>query len=195
MSVAKIMIAIPNMGMLATRLVEKFDRWTSIYGAVIWMPIYQQPVAYARNICVDRFMKSQMTHLWFVDSDTIPPPDALGSLLAADKDAVTGVVHSMSFDYASGNEWGRRFPVVMRHGRPVTDGRGVERVDSCGSACILLTRRVFEAIPGPPWYEQGSWGEAARGEDFQFCARMAEAGVELYAHFGVTCAHLKQAPL
>jgi hypothetical protein len=69
-------------------------------------------------------------------------------------------------------------------------GDGVQRVDRCGSSCILIERWVFEKVEFP-WYEDRAWGES-RGQDFVFCEKLEEAEIPLFAHFGVVCSHRKE---
>ncbi|MHC5111588.1 MAG: hypothetical protein ACYTHJ_17115 [Planctomycetota bacterium] len=60
-------------------------------GAEFWS-IQAQPTDFARNQCVERFLKTGHSHLFFIDSDVVPPDDSLSLLLAADRPIVCGIV-------------------------------------------------------------------------------------------------------
>jgi hypothetical protein len=121
-----------------------------------------------------------------VDSGTIPPPHALQALLAADVPVISGVVPVRKMD-ADGEI--KRIPMTLKYnehgGLMPYLGEGVERIDVCGAACLLIRMDVIEAINGPPWFTHAA-GDEAR-EDFRFCEALAKGGMPLYAHFDVVC--------
>ena len=78
------------MGWLHVGLLENLIGWLRDYDTILYVPSGLRPIPYARNHCVKAFLASDCSHLWFVDADTLPPPDALDNLLSADVDAISG---------------------------------------------------------------------------------------------------------
>jgi len=58
--------------------------------------------------------------------------------------------------------------------------------DGVGGGCLLIHRRVFEAI-GDPWFVCAK--DLHMGEDFDFCRKAQEKGFKIYADPGVLCGH------
>jgi len=184
-----IFVAVPNMGWLRTGLFPPLVHWMKTYGAQIYTPECLQPQAYARNYCVERLMETNHTHILFVDADVKPELDAMKLLLDADKQFITGVyrMQKQDVDGSMHHLW-----MVARDSpegpRPL-DGEGIESIDYCGFGLVLIEREVFETVKYP-WFEDRST-EGMRG-DFLFCKKVREAGLEMYAHFGVRGTHRKE---
>lgn len=187
----KVFIAIPNLNWICTSLAMQFVPWTRDYGAYLFLPTGLRPPAYARNFCVKKLQKMppEYTHIWFVDDDTTPKrPDALKLLLDADKDVISGVYRVMKMDTD-----GVKKPVNMVAVDAPDDeyypvgGTGIGKITASGAGCLLIKREVFDKVPFP-WFEDLPWGKT-RGQDFVFCKKLAEAGIEMFAHFDVVCSH------
>lgn len=190
---SKVFLAIPNTGWIHAELVSRIIFWLRNYKVYLYAPTGLRPIPYARNHCVEEFQKSDCSHLWFVDSDTVPPQHALEALLSAQVAAVSGVVHQMRRD-TEGDGLVKRVGMVMRRNEAghlkAAGGEGVELIDACGSGCIMFDRGVFEEIQFP-WYEERIEGNV-RGSDLILCEKLADAGIKLHAHFGVVCVHRKE---
>ncbi len=188
-----IFLAVPNLGWIHTDLMQTILVWLKS-GVTFYAPKGLQPVGYARNNCVEAFLKSEATHLLFVDADTIPHPEALLLLLKADKPIISGIVPAMKRDTD-----GSMKPVGMVARKLLNEkylpvqGKGIELIDVCGMACVLIKREVFDKIPCP-WFESADWGNN-RGEDFSFCNKLSDNNIELWAHFNVQCQHVKEITL
>jgi hypothetical protein len=63
---------------------------------------------------------------------------------------------------------------------------GLQQIDACGAACLLIRTDVLRAIP-PPWFD---WPDSSRGEDIAFCERARAAGFPIVLDFDVRCTHL-----
>lgn len=201
---ARVMIAVPNLGKIDTRLMMRLIRWASIKG--VWSnieivaPIGHIPHDSARNYCLDLFLQSDCTHIFFIDSDVVPPLDALEKLLLAEKPVITGIYPSTWYDNEK-KEMSRRnnvFSELKENGELVeAKGKGVVCVHSAGAGCLLIQRDVIEQdIDSPVFkFEYNSVGMMIVGEDVYFCNKMREAGVYLYAHFDVQCNHVKETVL
>ena len=140
-------------------------------------------IARGRNVAAARMTGD---YLLFVDSDVVPPPDALYRLVAADVDIASGVVPE-------------RFPAfepcLQKTFEPPTrwtladlPKTGLLRVPAAGTGCLLIRRRVLETVP-TPWFRCGQLVPDLLMEDTDFCLRAGEAGFATYAVCDVRCGH------
>lgn len=170
-------------------------------------------VDWARNALVEEFLTKYPDCEWmfWLDSDVLPPPDAIAKLMAMNLPIVSGLyrARNVAFSEDSGG-----WPIVAGNFvRENHDGRDELRVkqigeftpgevvpvDATGMGCLLVHRRVFEAIT-PPWffysiryehvkdtdaYERTDWV----GEDWYFFEKVKKAGFPVYLHTGVACGH------
>lgn len=148
--------------------------------------------------------------LFFMDSDQTFPPEALNRLMSWDLPIVSGVYfkspgqpipHIYRYVYQDGahqyiskvkevgdfliryqDELSKAFPatILPAHREDLIECDGV------GGGCLLVHRRVFEAIKDP-WFECAKGTQA--GEDFDFCRKVQTAGFKIYADPGVLCGH------
>jgi len=197
----RVMIAVPNLGEIDTRLVMKLLRWQAMpenwAQVTIIAPIGHIPHDSARNYCVSQFLDTDDTHLLFLDDDVVPPVDALGKLLEADKDVISGLYPSEWYDNDEGALKKRNnvFSEIRKDGELIeAKGRGVGKIMSCGGGCLLIKRHVVEEKVKAPWFQFhfNERGLMDVGEDVDFGKKLAKAGVELYAHFDVQCQHVKK---
>lgn len=71
-------------------------------------------------------------------------------------------------------------------------GNPLIECDAVGTGCIMINRRVLEAME-PPWFEYRSGG---RSEDIDFCYRAKEElGVPIVADTSTICGHYHLVPL
>jgi hypothetical protein len=152
------------------------------------------PIAHARNKIVEGFLSTDATHLWMVDADTIPPPDALEKLLKVGKPVVTGITpilkdnHTVSniFSDLSGN------PLSMDEiGIHAKKGENLI-VKGCGASCLLIERSVIEKLSVPYFAEL--WDEDGRylTEDIYFSNTLGEAKIDITCIPTIRCGHAKQ---
>ena len=200
----RVMIAIPNLGHIDTRLMMRLIRWISMpqnWAQVsIVAPIGHIPHDSARNYCLDQFLNTDDTHIFFIDSDVVPPPDALQKLIDADKDVITGLYPSVWYDQKK-QEMGKRnnvFSKVRDDGELVeAKGKGVGEIHSAGGGCILIKRHVIEQVMDAPIFkfEYNNVGMMVKGEDVYFFEKVRASGIIPYAHFDVQCNHVKETVL
>lgn len=134
-------------------------------------------------------------HFFFLDSDTVPPPDAVERLLALQVPVACGVtpirrVRATFWNVRAGGEdswWPRDVPLPDR---PF-------RVRHVGGTTVLVERRVIEAI-GYPWFkreyhEHGPVGGefVKRSGDVFFSDRCRECGFDIVCDPAVRCHHYK----
>lgn len=207
---AKILIGLPTMGHVNTMLMTAILSWVAEaaqggkYDLMTYHTIGVSPVDEARNHIVEEFLKTDCSHLLFIDSDTIPPRNAISKLLAANKEvvsALTPIVEHDEFRKNDSNGFYRKMNVVGVNDKHVNEFIGLVPCKGAGSSCILIKREVFEKLP-PPWYrfkyedDNGKKELGGRpviiGEDIYFTARLqGELGIIPYVDTSVICQHFK----
>jgi hypothetical protein len=206
-----VLFAIPNDGWLHSLLVPKlYYFFDDVRERHLMLPTNLSPVDNARNTIVAEFLKpenSHLTHLWFIDNDTIPPAHALQALLKADAPVVVGVTPTQKYDHLGRV---RKVPMVFVEDVPnredateadygivpTYNNHGVHQIDLSGASCMLIRRDVLEQME-PPWFknEFDEQGFRTRGEDLYFCKKLQNMGIPLYANFDVQCTHVKEVML
>lgn len=155
------------------------------------------PVAHARNMMVEGFLKSDATHLWMIDADTIPPPDALEKMLKAGKPVVTGITPILKNNRTTSNVYldisgeSASLEEMEKHAEK---GEWVD-VLGCGASCLLIERRVIEKLSKPYFAEL--WAEDGQHvtEDIFFGNTVIDAGFKITCIPSVRCGHVKQVVL
>jgi len=139
-----------------------------------------------------------VTHLYFVDSDVVPPLNTLQKLLSFDLPIVAGIYpmnvngeRAWSFktdDKADSKVYGG----WRKKGPPLPDG--LMRVTAIGGSTLLVKREVFERIKRP-WFkivykaidEEGHAYD--EGEDEYFSRIVREAGYKILVDPTIVCKH------
>jgi hypothetical protein len=129
----------------------------------------------SRHQLVVQALKDECTHLLFLDADMVFPPDTLVRLLTPGKEVIAA------------NATTRSFPVkTVAHDldwKEVSSLKkdGLQKIQHVGCAVMLIDLSIMEKLQPPlfmmEWIpELGDYC----GEDIYFCARLQEAGVELW---------------
>ena len=144
-------------------------------------------IAAKRTIAVKSLLGASSSYRWilFLDSDMTPPPETIPRLLATGHDIVSAVCVKRKPPY---------HPCVGTYdadgtSRPLSDFGGpqaVQEVDWAGTACLLVRRRVLEAL-SPPWFEADVDGT---GSDTDFCAKARAGGFKIYCDTRVWVGHV-----
>ncbi len=125
------------------------------------------------------------THLLFLDSDIIFPDDALDQLLFWDKPVVGASYPTKTMPpMPTTRRWKNdRWEFVFTNKK----SDGIEKVDRLPTGCLLIEMGVFEELR-QPWFEFPWCGEEDnyQGEDWTFCERVEEAGIEMYLDHNLT---------
>lgn len=146
----------------------------------------------ARNLVHDQFLeRSKCEFLWMLDSDVLPPPGIVNTLLE----------HMKRKDVRIVGGWYRikqepYLPVVYEDDgideRGIAQyrqydnnevGKGLVEVDAAGAGCWMLHRSVAEALGKSPFHMKEG------GEDLMFCRRVRDAGFKLWIDWDLACAH------
>lgn len=167
------------------------------YSLVAYPTMSVQPVDNARNHIVEEFLKSDCTHLFFVDSDTIPPANALKKLLLQDKEIISGLTPIIEHDENKKNDsngFYRKMNVVGENEKFVQEFIGTIPVKGAGGSCILIKREVFEKMEAP-WYRFQYQDDNGKpiiiGEDILFTVKAQQLGYKIWADTSLICKHEK----
>lgn len=139
----------------------------------------------------------EVTHFFFLDSDTVPPMDALPRLMLMDRPVAVGItpiVVGGTHCWNVGTD-----PIWMPREEPLPEEPFT--VDHVGGTTLLIRREVMEAV-GFPWF-RAEWQRVSaekvelckEGEDVFFSRRIRECGYEIWVNPEVQCHHYKTVDL
>mgnify|MGYP001611991849 CR=1 FL=1 len=164
-----------------------------------FLPISGLPFDHGRNLSAMAMLDLRAQWLFSLDSDVVPPHDAILRLLKHNQPFISGLYARRSPPVG--------VPVMQRNGMWVTNYRpgSVIEVDVVGSGCMLVHRSVYERLPpqrpeaGKHWYDwrvdmkdnphykKGS----PMSEDFTFCESVRrDLGIKILVDTSVVCRHL-----
>lgn len=199
----KVLIGLPTMGSVHVMLMVLINSWVAeaamegVYDLSVYPTMGVSPVDNARNHIVEEFLKTDCTHLLFIDSDTIPPKNALKKLLAAKKDIVSALTPIIEHDENRVNDskgFYRKYNVVGFNDKHVNEHIGLVPCKGAGSSCILIAREVFEKLERP-WYrfqyQDDNGVPVIVGEDILFTAKALAAQIVPYVDTSIICGHSK----
>lgn len=208
---ANLLVAVPVMGGIHPILVSRLIRWGRLLPEErvhFYFAYKVAPVDRARNQIVDVFLKTKLpdgrkfTHLLMIDSDTVPPEDAIVRLFAHDKAITTSLTPIVTYDE---NNEAQTYDNAFIARETDTDGKvlkthvakrhsGLKEVFRCGASCILIGRKVFEELDTPCFRfvpnEENT--KHVRSEDIDFCDRARALGYQIFADTDVVCQHSKE---
>lgn len=146
-----------------------------------------------RNRLVRDFLETDNEYLLMIDDDNPPMKNPL-DLLIHKKDIFALPTPVFKQD-AGGMCWmvGKNFGTVEDpdYRAYKASGTGLVEVDFVGSGCLLVHRRVFEAIKAPFMRQWDENGVAQRGQDIMFSQRATQAGFKMWVHWDYVCNHHK----
>lgn len=193
----KILVCVPSLGDISTATVNVLVAWAVAYDQTsigFFFPTDVAPVDRVRNYCVNHFLTNDYTHLFFVDSDTTPPVDALTKLLEANRDIISGITPVIKDRVRL--QWVRGTNVFTKSGPVVPNGK-VQEIERCGASCLLIKRRVFQKIKEPPFkfvYDD-KHQSLKMGEDYYFCQLAQHHGFKIFCDTSIECGHTKKVPI
>ena len=181
----KVMVAMPTRGWPWVRSIIYAQQLAHKLGTGLAIQV-GQPVTLMRNRLVRGFLKSDCTHLFFIDDDVVPPEDALARLLAVNRPVATGL-----YPISVQNRFVACIKGLHDNDFVETWRRDVFPIKHCGLGCALVQRETFERI-GFPWF---SWPEEEDGtnvgEDVWFCHRVRKVGLQIFCDGSLICGHVK----
>lgn len=159
------------------------------------------PFDMGRNSACQQALQNNFSWLFFLDSDVIPPHDAILRLMRHNKPIISGVYHRRSPPVG--------IPVMQKPaGQWIVNypPNKVIEVDVVGAGCLLIRRDLLEAVAkqpqraGKPWFD---WRvdmmghlpkEECMSEDFTFCRHVKrQLGIPILVDTSVQCSHIGNA--
>lgn len=195
----KVLIGLPTMGNIHILLSITIMSWIteahsdSRVNLSVYPTMSVVPVDRARVQIVDEFMKSDCTHLLFIDSDTIPPQTALYDLLKHDKPVVSALTPIIEHNDHT-KQWYKKWNCVNGKDEHVKPNQGLVPIKGAGSSCILIRRDVFEKIEKPYYsflYKDDNGKDVEVSEDIHFIIKCLQKGIECFADTDIICKHSK----
>ena len=129
---------------------------------------------WGRQLAVDK----GATHLFYVDSDTVPPLDALPRLLAHGVDVISGLYHGRIHlpNEITTVAWKQSDPT-----KQFLNVKGLVEVDGAGLGCTLLSRKAFSSFNFFEW--------ADPSDDHPMYDMLRAKGFATYLDTTVVCRH------
>ena len=182
---SKVFVAVPNLGKLRTGLVnwllicqENFVTKEIPINGIIYTPI-NRPVEVNRNCIVEEFLKTDCTHLLFVDSDISPSKNLIPRFLKYDKDVIGGYVpiwhpklrKPTFFSFVKNGDY-----------TFVDKSLGFQECDFVGTGIMMIKREVIENLPKPLFKQvfDKSISIVLKGEDQYFCELAKKYGFKVW---------------
>lgn len=155
-----------------------------------------------RNIIAERFLESNGTHLFMVDTDVVFPKGILRHLIKMDKDIAGGLYFLGSFDGAPVKpaifKFSEREDGTMLIGPYYDYPQGIVKVAGMGTGCMLIKREVLEVMKEArgedhplPWFAFGVHNNIPIGEDVGFCLTAGKIGFESWVDTTWELPHVK----
>lgn len=153
------------------------------------------PYDHARNVGAMKAIELGASHIFYLDSDVIPPRDAVLRLLAHNQPIISGMYCRRSPPASvpvmlRGNQWITQFP----------QGKVIE-VDLVGAGCLLIQTDVLAKLPpqrdGSHWFDWrvdcphlAAQGLPPLSEDFTFCHHARQKGYKILVDTAIKCRHV-----
>jgi len=188
----KVLIAIPT-GEYGRRadFYDYFNALEKPEGTLCTFSHGQSP-AKSRNIMIRIALENDASHILFIDDDMSFPISGLKTLLAHDKDIVSGLYLLRNYPH---------FPVMFDEWYPdgrckysflSKDKKGLQKVVNIGLGFCLIKTDVFRKLEDP-WITLGAYEKDNWCDDIHFFNKAREAGFELYTDLDVRCGHMLSA--
>jgi len=136
---------------------------------------FGHPLDHVRNSIVNYFLsQTKATHLFFLDSDVLPPPDVIHRLLKRGAPIISGLYYErrqehrpIIIDTPKSRDGRLLFCFRYRHRPPKNK---LVACDVVPAGCLLIERSVFHKLPQPWFHIDKKYGEDVY---FSLCARRA----------------------
>lgn len=186
---SKVLVAIPSKtAQIHANLVQNLIPQLKDHPFLIVKGV--SPIAHARNIIVEQFLKTDATHLWMIDDDTVPPTDALEKMLALDLPIVTGVTPMLQGTRVSSNIYRDTSGTPMGM-EDIAKEKKPFSIQGSGASCILIKREMFEKLTVPYYTERWASDGQFITEDIAFGNDALEAGYQITCIPTVVCKHAR----
>lgn len=194
----RILVSVPAFdGHIEMETVKAVCGMCKSYGADFY-PVHGYDIASARNAMAKRALEAGYDYLMMIDSDTVPPENALGMLLEGGCMVKVGTyVWSDDNSLTVASRLKARNMLLYDGERLMTRlevkalGGASIRIAASGLGCALIKTDVFKKLKAPffKWvnYDSGD----VLGEDLYFAEQCKAAGIPIILDSRVLCGHIK----
>jgi len=182
-------ISVLNQGELRrelSKLLNDFQH-SDRYRILIDYPI-EKPITQNRNTIVQNFLaRKDFDYLMMIDDDIVPPPEIL-DLVDFQKDIIVPLMFTFQGKKIihlamNRNKDGKQVMV------DIEKKKGLIEIDSTGTGCIIISRKVLEAVKFPFKNEYDADGIKKTGLDFNFCTKAKKLGFKVWVHLNYIASH------
>ena len=198
----KVMVAVPNQGTITCEVAKSLGE---MIAQSFQTKKYEIDLRFSKVTCIDynrntivkMFLESKNQYLLMMDDDNPCLKNPL-DLLAEKKDII---IYPTFMSKANENgEPTLSYNVFMKEGKMfrtqrMIPGKPFMQYDAGGTGCILIKRKVLEALEAPFKSKLHRDGTRHTGSDLYFCSRAKKKGFEIWAHWEYACKHLKRIDL
>lgn len=150
-------------------------------------------IAQNRNDIAEWALEGGCDAVLYCDDDHIFAPSTLFQLATHDKDIVSGLYVRRDIPFAPCMYDRQDDEKRIFHTLKLTD-RKLTKVKVAGAGCLLVKRKVFEALERP-WWRLSEYDQVSQSDDVGFCCRAREAGFDIWCDPGCPVGHMMNAVL
>lgn len=138
-----------------------------------------------REVIAETALKTDCTHILFIDSDMYFPPDALDILVGRDKDIIGVHYNTRSLPAKTTVKMNPEKKKTVLEDYP----NNVAPCDAVASGFMLINTKVFDTIE-KPWFHVGVQDGELEGHDYRFCRIVKDAGGEVWVDLNIQMGHI-----
>jgi len=175
----KIYLATPFLGYVVStyflKSVTEMIRYSTKKGINIerYGSVERCAVHWARNALTEDFLKTDCTHIFWMDDDHVFNPEILEDFLEVDKDIVSAVYCEKRDRSLINTDMNDSYITEYSH--------GLTPVKVVGFGALLVKRIVFEQLK-MPYFEYPEGNNWKVTEDVSFCIKALKAGYQPYIY-------------
>lgn len=177
---ARVALGVPSNGTWCTGFgtsLAKLCNYTQ--HEVVLLSMIGSSLSTLRTRMVRQALEAECSHLLFLDTDMVFPPQTLDWLLERGEKVVAGNCPvKMVPSQPTARRWnGDHYAPVFT----LPESRGLEQVDRVGTGVMLLDLSIFNTVK-EPWFSF-RWcgpGEEYQGEDWCLCEGVEDAGFPIF---------------
>ena len=193
-----ILIAVPTYERIFPQTFEGIWNMAHGRGDVDFKAIYGYSADHARNKIAKEALEGGYSHVLMLDSDTVPPPDALDLLMEHGADLALGFYRANRRSGANVTAIFKPWKSYSRRYEPSELDEAVEKgvkslpIKGGALGCALIDTSLFRKLQYPyfKWLEYPN-GEHL-GEDLYFCNTASKVQARMVADPRVRCDHIIQ---
>ena len=159
---------------------------------ITFATVYGMETDQGRINAVLKAREEGLKYIWFIDDDTVPPPDAGRQLLYTleQKGPPHGKAMVAAGIYVTRSSPPEPLVFTEQGAGPHWNWKvgDVFRVWGAGTGCMMVNLEVFDHIP-EPWFKTTMESHYRESDDLYFCDKVAKAGFEVWANGKVLCHH------